>query len=83
MRKSTCGCQMQIDAPVLRQAAFGNVQVRHDFDARNDGQRQMFRRRRHFIKRAVHAIADAKFRFKRLEVNVARAVVHWLVTRPD
>ncbi len=66
------------DATVLRQPPLGNVQVRHDFDARNHRQRQVLRRRRHFVKRAVHAVTDAKFVFKRFEMNVARAVLDGL-----
>ena len=75
MRKSTwLADDVMADATVLRHAAFGNVQVRHDFEARNHRQRQVLRRRRHFIQRAVHAVADAEFRFKRLEMDVARPV---------
>ena len=68
----------EIDAPVLRQPALGNVQVRHDLDARNHRQRQVLGRRRHFVKRAVHAITNLEFVFERLEVNVARAILHRL-----
>ena len=39
----------------------------------------MLRRRRHFIKRAVHAVTDTELGFKRLEVNVARTVGHGLL----
>ena len=38
----------------------------------------MLRRRRHLVERAVHAIADLEFGLKRLEVNVAGAVLHGL-----
>ena len=38
----------------------------------------MFRRRGHFIKRAVHTVTDAKFSLKRLEMNVACAVLNGL-----
>ena len=39
----------------------------------------MLGRRRHFVERAVHAVADAEFRFKRLEMDVARAVLNGLL----
>ena len=64
-----------LDAAVLRQAALGDVHVRHHFHARNDRQREMARRRRHFVKRAVDAITNFEFVFERLEMDVARAVL--------
>ena len=39
----------------------------------------MPRRRRHFVKCAIDAVADFEFVFERLEVNVARAVLDRLV----
>ncbi len=42
------------------------------------GKRQMLRRRRHFVKRAVHAVANLEFVLERLEVNVARPILHRL-----
>ena len=68
-----------LDAAVLRQAPLGDVHVRHHFDARNDRQREVARRRGHFVKRAVHAIADFEFVLERLEVNVAGAVLDCLI----
>ena len=38
----------------------------------------MLGRRRHFVERAVHAVADLEFVFERFEMNVARAVLHRL-----
>src|ERR1051326_82881 len=38
----------------------------------------MLGRRRHFIKRAIHAITNSKFSFERLEMNIARAALHSL-----
>ena len=64
-----------LDASVLRKPALGDVHVRHHLHARNDRQREMTRRRRHFVKRAVHAVTNFEFVFERLEVNVARAVL--------
>ena len=42
------------------------------------GQRQVLGRGRHFIKRAVHAVADLELVLERLEMNVAGAVLHRL-----
>ena len=53
------------DAPVLWHAALGNIQVGHDLQARDDRQRQVLGRRRHFVKRAIDAVANAEFGFKR------------------
>jgi hypothetical protein len=58
------------DAAVLRDAALGDVHVGHDLDARKDGQGEVDRRRRHFIERAVHAVADLEVLFEGLEVDV-------------
>ena len=68
-----------LDAPVLRQAALGDVHVRHHLNARDDRQREVPRRRRHFVERAVHAVADFEFVLERLEMNVARPVLDRLV----
>ena len=64
-----------LDAAVLRQPAFGDIHVRHHFHARDDGQREMARRRRHFVKRAIHAITNFEFALEWLEMNVARAIL--------
>ena len=75
------------DAPVLRQAALGDVQVGHDLEARNHRQGQVLGRRRHFVEGAVHAVADLELVLEGLEVNVAGAVLHGLeqdeVDEPD
>ena len=39
----------------------------------------MPRGRRHFVKRAIDAVADFEFVFERLEMNVARAVLDCLI----
>ena len=67
------------DPAVLRDAALGDVHVRHDLDARNDGTRQMDRRRRHFVKRAVHPVADLEILFEGLEMNVGGLLLDGLV----
>ena len=58
------------DSAVLRNAAFRDVHVRHDLDAGNNRDGQVNGRRLHFIKGAVHAVADFEFLFKGLKVNV-------------
>ena len=63
------------DAPVLRQAALGDVQVGHDLEARDHRQGQVLGRRRHLVERAVHAVADLELGLERLEMNVAGAVL--------
>ena len=65
----------QFNTAVLRQATFGNIQVRHDLDARGDGERQVTRRRHHFVQHAVRLDANAKFVFKGLEMHVAGMVL--------
>ena len=65
----------QLDAAVLRHAAFGDVEIGHDLDARRDGKGQVARRRHHFIEHAVGLDANAEFVFERLEVQVAGVVL--------
>ena len=72
-----------LNAAVLRQPSFGDVHVRHHFHARDHGQREMARRRRHFVERAIDAITNFEFVFERLEMNVARAVLDRLVQESD
>ena len=63
------------DAAVLRHAALGDVEVRHDLDARGDGEGQVARRRHHFIEHAVGTDADFELVLERLEVQVAGVVL--------
>ncbi len=67
----------QIDAAVLRQAALGDVHVRHDFQARDDRALEHAKLRRHgdFVQDAVDAVADAEVVFERLDVDVGGALV--------
>ena len=64
--------------PSCGKTALGDVHVRHHFHARNDRQREMPRRRRHFVKRAIDAVTNFEFVFERLEMDVARAVLNRL-----
>ena len=66
----------ELDAAVLRHAALGDVEVRHDLDAGGDGEGQVARRRHHFIQHAVGLDADAELVFERFEVQVAGVVAN-------
>src|SRR5262249_39042103 len=48
-------------------------------DARNDRQRKVARRRRHFVKRAIDAVADFEFIFERRKMDVARTVLYRVI----
>src|SRR5262249_55573146 len=80
---------LYLDLAVLRQSTLGNVQVRHDLDARNDGTLEPLDagRNRRLVKQTVNAVPDAKFLFQRLNMDVRRAVTHRLrndlVDEPD
>ena len=67
------------DAAVLRDAALGDVEVRHDLDARDDGGGHRDVRRLHLVEGAVHAVADLEVVFEGLDVDVGRAVHDALV----
>ena len=76
-----------LDASVLRDAMLRDDHVRLDFQARNDGGLQAFRRRLHFLHHTVNAITQAESLFQRLQVDVRRAqlerVHDELVHQPD
>ena len=61
------------EAAVLRSAAFGDVHVRKDLDARGDGILQDFGNALVFAQHAVHAEADGGVVGMRLDVNVTGA----------
>src|SRR5690606_23889584 len=58
------------DAAVLGDAAFGDVQVRHDLEAAGDGRGHGGRRVHHLEEFAVDAEADLEFLFVGLDVDV-------------
>ena len=64
-----------LDAAVLRQAFFGDVEVAQNFDARNDGRLKALELRGHgnVLQLAVNAVADAEFVLERFEMDVRRA----------
>ena len=70
------------DTAILRQALLGDIHVRHDLDARNDGGLEpgQLRRERGLVEDAVHAVADTELVFHGLHVDIRRA---FLVGLPD
>ena len=60
----------QLDAPVLRQPPLGDVEPRHDLDARDDRRLQPRRRRLDFVQHAVIAVADPQPILERLDMDV-------------
>ena len=62
----------RLEASVLRNAALGNVEFRHDLDARNDRRVMFLGDRRHrFGQRAVDAVLHTDFGVARFNVNIA------------
>ena len=61
-------------APVLRQAAFGDVQAAHDLEPRDQGQLHLLGRRGRVHQDAIDAVAQPQRLLKRLDVDVAGAV---------
>ena len=64
-----------LDAPILRQALLGDVEVAENLHARHDGRLEPLDlgRHRHVLQHAVNAVADAEFVLERLEVDVRGA----------
>ena len=62
--------------PVLRQPPLGDVEPRHDLDAREDGVAQPRRRRLDLAQHAVDAIAHAQPRLGGFEMDVRGAHLH-------
>ena len=62
-----------LDAAVLRQPFFGDVELRHDLHARSDGFAQAQRRVHHLVEDAVDAVPDAVLLFVGLDVDVGGA----------
>jgi hypothetical protein len=64
--------EAQPHAPVLRQAALGDVELGHDLEAAHHRGPQVRRRRRRFLEHAVDAVAHVQPLPRGLEVDVAR-----------
>ena len=75
------------DAAVLGQAPLGDVQLRHDLDARGDRRLEALRRRLGVEEHAVDAVADPEAVLERLDVDVGRVrldrVLDEEVDQPD
>ena len=65
----------QRDAAVLRQALLGDVELRHDLDARDHQRRDGAARLQHFAQHAVDAEAHDQAVLERLDVNVGGVVL--------
>ena len=77
----------QADAAVLRQALLGDVELRHDLDARDDERRHRALGLQNLTQHAVHAEAHDEAVLERLDVDVGRVLLHRLrehrVDEPD
>ena len=65
----------QADSAVLRQALLGDIEARHDLDARRDRRLKALGRRQHVVHHAVHAEAHHHFFFENFDVNIRRAIL--------
>ena len=78
-----------LDAAVLRQAFFRDVEMAQNLDARNNGRLELFQLRRHghFLQLAVNAVPDSEFVLERFQVDVRGAqfdrVLQHLVDEAD
>ena len=61
---------LQADAPVLRQALLGDVELRHDLDARDHQRRDRALGLQHLAQHAVDAEAHDQAVLERLDVDV-------------
>ena len=68
----------EADASVLRQALLGDVELRHDLDARDDQRRDRAPALQHFAQHAVDAEAHHQPVLERLDVDVGRVFLHRL-----
>ncbi len=79
--------QLQRESPVLRQALFGDVEVRHDLHPRHQGCVQRPRRLQHVAQHTVDPEAHDRAPLVGLEVDVGRALAQRLqqqrVDHPD
>ena len=62
--------RLDLETAVLRDASFGDVELGHDLDARDDGVVEALRRARALDEGAVDAVAEARGLLHRLDVDV-------------
>ena len=67
-------CHPQRDPAVLRQALLGDIELRHDLDARNDRGMQRARGLEQVAQGAIDSQSHDRARFERLDVDVGGAV---------
>src|SRR5580704_11765825 len=60
----------QPDSAVLRQALLGNIEARHDLDARRDRRLKALGRRQYVVEHSVHAEAYDQLFFEDFNMNV-------------
>ena len=67
--------EFEVEASVLGQSSFSDVEVRHDFEAGDEGvlQEPHIGGHGHLLQRSIHAVADAQVVFQRLQMNVCGA----------
>src|SRR5437867_5928764 len=65
----------ELDAAVLRHPAFGDIEVGHDLQPRENRRFQPLRRRQHLVEHAVHPKADPEDLLVGLEVDVGGALL--------
>ena len=66
--------EVKLRSAVLRQAAFRDIQVSHNFETRDDAALQSFRQHLPYMHYAVDAVADENSIFFRFNVNVRGSV---------
>ena len=66
---------LDLDAAVLRQAALGDVELRHQLDARDHGGLHVARGSFLFLQYAVHAEADPELLLERFNVDIGSALL--------
>ena len=67
---------LQLDAAVLRHAALGDVQLRHDLEPGDQRRLELVGRLHDLLQRTVDAVAHAQLVLEALEVDVAGAALH-------
>jgi len=77
----------QLDAAVLRQAAFGDIQRRHDFDPRDHRRLQPARRCFHLVQHPVITVAHPEAGFEGVDMDIGGPRFHGLrdqlIDQPD
>jgi hypothetical protein len=66
--------ELELDAAILGEAALGDVEGAHDFNAARDGVLHLERGVHFFGEDAIDAVSDAELFFVRLDVDVAGAL---------